>query len=64
MGAVIGEWLGANSGIGRLMIASFYQLKPGLLYGSLLLVAIVSCSFIFILNLLEKKYFFFWGNKD
>ena len=64
MGAVIGEWLGANSGIGRLMIASFYQLKPGLLYGSLLLVVIISCSLIFILSLLEKKYFFFWNNKD
>lgn len=58
MGAVIGEWLGANSGIGRLMILSFYQMKPGLLYASLLSVVIISCLIIFFLNLLEKKYFF------
>ena len=64
MGAVIGEWLGANRGVGKLMITSFYQLKPGLLYGSLFLVVIVSCTLILILRLLEKKYFYFWKDKD
>lgn len=64
MGAVIGEWFGANSGIGRLMITSFYQLKPGLLYGSLFVVVFVSCTFVLILRLLEKKILFFQNNKD
>jgi ABC-type nitrate/sulfonate/bicarbonate transport system permease component len=58
MGAVIGEWLGANNGIGRLMILSFYQMKPGLLYASLLSVVVVSCLIIALLSLLEKKYCF------
>lgn len=58
MGSVIGEWLGSNSGIGKLMILSFYQLKPGLLYASLFSVVIVSCLLIALLNLLEKKYCF------
>lgn len=61
MGAVIGEWLGSNSGIGKLMILSFYQLKPGLLYASLFSVVLVSCLCIGLLNLLEKKYCF-WKN--
>jgi NitT/TauT family transport system permease protein len=58
MGAVIGEWLGANNGVGRLMILSFYQLKPGLLYASLLSVVAASCFIIGLLSLLEKKYCF------
>jgi len=58
MGAVIGEWLGANNGIGRLMILSFYQMKPGLLYASLLSVVVISCLIIAFLSLIEKKYCF------
>lgn len=58
MGAVIGEWLGSNSGIGKLIILSFYQLKPGLLYASLFSVVFVSCLLVLLLNLLEKKYCF------
>lgn len=55
MGAVIGEWLGANSGIGRLMILSFYQLKPGLLYAALLSVILLSLFLVYLMVLLEKK---------
>lgn len=58
MGAVIGEWLGSNSGIGKLIVLSFYQLKPGLLYASLFSVVFISCLLILLLNLLEKKYCF------
>jgi len=58
MGAVIGEWLGANNGIGRLIVLSFYQLKPGLLYASLFSVVIVSCLLIKLISILERRLFF------
>ena len=63
MGAVIGEWLGANSGVGRLIILSFYQLKPGLLYASLFSVILLSLFLVYLMVLLERK-ICFWKKVD
>jgi putative hydroxymethylpyrimidine transport system permease protein len=55
IGATIGEWLGSRTGVGQLITVSLYQLKPGLMYASLLLITAVSVGLIFLLALLEKK---------
>lgn len=55
IGATIGEWLGTRNGIGQLITISLYQLKPGLLYASLLAVTISGVILVGILVLIEKK---------
>jgi len=55
IGATIGEWLGTRNGIGQLITIALYQLKPGLLYASLIAVALVSVMFIALLALIESR---------
>lgn len=55
IGATIGEWLGTRNGIGQLITISMYQLRPGLLYASLLTVTLVGVLFVGILILIEKR---------
>lgn len=62
IGATIGEWLGARHGIGQLITISLYQLKPGLLYASLISITIASTFSILIL--MGIQYFLFpWKRK-
>jgi len=62
IGATIGEWLGSRNGIGQIITISLYQLKPGLLYASLLLIVFVSSVCIVLLSALEY-YLFPWRRK-
>lgn len=57
IGATIGEWLGTRNGIGQLITVALYQLKPGLLYASLVSVALVSAMFIAIISFIQSKLF-------
>lgn len=57
IGATIGEWLGTRNGIGQLITIALYQLKPGLLYASLIAVALVSVAFIALLSFIQLKLF-------
>lgn len=54
IGATMGEWLGARNGIGQLITVALYQLKPGLLYTSLLTVAAVSLVLTATVHFLTK----------
>lgn len=53
IGATIGEWLGARNGIGQLITIALYQLKPGLLYASLISITIASTFSIIILSIAQ-----------
>jgi|GEM_PF-4914817 len=53
VGATIGEWIGSSDGIGRLITVSLYQLRPGVLYACLVLLALVSASTVLIIKVLE-----------
>lgn len=55
IGATIGEWLGTRNGIGQLITISLYQLKPGLLYASLLAVTLSGVILVGILVFAEKR---------
>lgn len=57
IGATMGEWLGSSDGIGRLIIISLYQMKPSILYGCLIVLAIVSACTVSSINLLGKILF-------
>jgi len=53
IGATMGEWLGCRVGIGQLITISLYQLKPGLLYASLISIVVVSILSILCIKLVE-----------
>lgn len=55
IGATIGEWLGVRTGIGQLITVSLYQLKPGLLYASLLSVTAVSVCIVWLISVIERR---------
>lgn len=63
IGATIGEWLGTRNGIGQLITVALYQLKPGLLYASLISITIVSTICVLILSGLEHILFPWNKNK-
>ncbi len=56
VGATLGEWLGTNHGIGHLVIVSMYQLNPGMVYSSLLLILAFSLSVVGIISKKEERY--------
>lgn len=63
IGATIGEWLGTRNGIGQLITIALYQLKPGLLYASLIAIALVSVLFIALLSVIQSK-FLVWNKYE
>jgi len=54
IGATLGEWLGTRNGIGQLITVSLYQLKPSLLYASLISVTATCFLVLFIISFLQK----------
>lgn len=57
IGATMGEWLGTRNGIGQLITVALYQLKPGLLYASLITIALVSVVLIFLVSTVQSMIF-------
>lgn len=54
IGATLGEWLGTNIGIGRIVVLSLYQLEPGLMFSALILVTLSSLIGVYIIGLIEN----------
>lgn len=54
VGATMGEWLGSQHGLGRLVTIALYQLKPGLLYASLLIIVMISIIMLWLLKGIKK----------
>ncbi len=56
IGATMGEWLGTRNGLGQLITISLYQLKPGLLYASLITISLVSATLIFLVSMAQSRF--------
>ena len=54
VGAVIGELLGSNEGVGRTVSVALYQLDPGVMYAMLGEVAVVCGLIVGVITLVEK----------
>lgn len=54
IGAIIGEWFGASRGIGVLIFAAMQNFQITLLWGAVLIVALVSLSLYGLLSLIER----------
>ncbi len=60
IGAVFGEWAGAQSGLGRLMLLDNAQLEVARLFASVLILSLIAISLFALLALLERRVAW-WG---
>lgn len=54
IGAIVGEWIGSNVGLGALIIDATYNFRSPLLYATVLMAAGMSVLFFTIVTLVEK----------
>jgi len=54
MGAVIGEWLGGNSGLGVYMLRTMHTFSTGNLFAAILMVVVLSFGFFKLVELMER----------
>ncbi|MCL5261059.1 MAG: ABC transporter permease, partial [Gammaproteobacteria bacterium] len=55
MGAVIGEWVGASSGLGFLILNANSRMQIDLMFAALLVLIVLTLGFYFTIDLLLKK---------
>ncbi len=53
VGAIVGEWMGANAGLGFQIMLSISQLQTPLLFGCLLLLSVLGIGFFGLISLAE-----------
>ena len=54
IGAIVGEWIGSNTGIGALIIQSTYNFDSAMLYATVVVGSAFSVLFFLIITLLER----------
>ncbi len=54
IGAIIGEWVGSNEGLGYLMLHANAQLQISLIFASLIYLTILGVSLFYLVVLMER----------
>ena len=54
VGAIVGEWIGSQEGIGALIIQATYNFDAALLYATVLCGSFFSVSFFLVIRLIER----------
>jgi NitT/TauT family transport system permease protein len=60
IGAIVGEWIGATTGIGALIIQATYNFNSPLLYATIVIGSLFSAAFFGLISWLER-YFLKWN---
>jgi NitT/TauT family transport system permease protein len=60
IGAIVGEWIGATTGIGALIIQATYNFNSPLLYATIVIGSLFSAAFFALISWLER-YFLKWN---
>jgi NitT/TauT family transport system permease protein len=60
IGAIVGEWIGATTGIGALIIQATYNFDSALLYATIVVGSLFSALFFGVISWLER-YFLKWN---
>ena len=60
VGAIVGEWIGSQIGIGALIIQATYNFDSALLYASIIVGSLFSACFFGVISALER-YFLRWS---
>ncbi|MDH3663230.1 MAG: ABC transporter permease [Alphaproteobacteria bacterium] len=55
VGAIVGEWIGANSGLGALIIQATFNYQPSLLYATLFVSSGLALLFFAIVVFVERR---------
>ncbi|VTU19918.1 Putative aliphatic sulfonates transport permease protein SsuC [Variovorax sp. SRS16] len=63
IGAVVGEWVGANVGVGAMIIQATFNFDSALLYAAILMSASLS-GFFFLLVVLAERWIIRWQPED
>ena len=63
VGAIVGEFVGSNQGIGYLILASSYRLETAKMFAAISLSALVGIVFFYAIGWVEKKVVF-WLPKE
>lgn len=63
IGAIIGEFVGANKGLGYVIMISNIQLKTSLMFSALTIISIIGILLFWITTLFEKKILFWHETK-
>lgn len=56
IGAIVGEWIGANLGLGVLIIQATFNYRSGLLYAAILASSLLAITLFTIVVILEKRF--------
>jgi NitT/TauT family transport system permease protein len=54
IGAIVGEWIGSNTGIGALIIQSTFNFDSAMLYATVFVGSVFSVSFFLVITLIER----------
>jgi NitT/TauT family transport system permease protein len=54
IGAIVGEWIGSNTGIGALIIQSTYNFDSAMLYATVIVGSAFSVAFFLAVTLVER----------
>ena len=54
LGAIVGEWIGANSGLGYLIVAATYDYRTPLLYATMAVASALALVFFGAISILER----------
>jgi NitT/TauT family transport system permease protein len=54
IGAVVGEWVGANTGVGAMIIQATFNFDSALLYSAIVMSATLSGAFFLLVTLVER----------
>lgn len=60
IGAIVGEWIGATTGIGALIIQATYNFDSALLYATIVVGSVFSAAFFAVISQAER-YFLRWN---
>jgi NitT/TauT family transport system permease protein len=63
IGAIVGEWIGSNYGLGALIIDATYNFRSPLLYATVFLGALLAVTF-FVLTTLAERTLLKWRPAD
>jgi len=63
VGAIVGEFVGSNQGIGYLILVSSYHLETAKMFAAIFLSAFIGITFFYLITWIEKKVVFWLPNE-
>ena len=58
IGALVGEFIGSNKGLGFLIISNYYNMNIAFVFAVIIVSSIISISFYYTIHFFERKMVF------